>query len=226
MRWLPRSAFTRPPRDPSGQRPGETGDLQQGGGTGEGGQGSQAGAQLSTGGSTGQPGSGAGSSQEHGTRRPRSPGGEREFISYVAVRSEDDEAHDPDGLEPTDRLWLEGLAVDLIRSREPQLEAMPAGNVGFDLVEKDGSGAPKRWVEVKAMMGSLNDRPVGLSPAQFDFAKEHGQQYWLYVVEHANDPSHARIVKIQDPAGRGSTFTFDRGWVEIAEIDDLLDKAS
>jgi hypothetical protein len=46
------------------------------------------------------------------------------------------------------------------------------------------------------------------------------------VVEHVDDAQRSRIVKIQDPAGRAGTFTFDHGWVEIAEIDDLLEKAS
>ena len=27
-----------------------------------------------------------------------------------------------------------------------------------------------------------------------------------------------RIVRIQDPAGTARTFTFDRGWISIAEV--------
>jgi Domain of unknown function (DUF3883) len=62
---------------------------------------------------------------------------------------------------------------------------------------------------------------VGLSRVQFEFARQHGEQYWLYVVEHTNDSVRSRIVKIQDPAGRAGTFTFDHGWVGIAYIDEL-----
>jgi hypothetical protein len=34
------------------------------------------------------------------------------------------------------------------------------------------------------------------------------------------------FVKIQDPAGCAGTFIYGWGWVEIADIDDLLDKSS
>ena len=68
------------------------------------------------------------------------------------------------------------------------------------------------------MTGSLLDRPVGLSHTQFDHARKHGGAYWLYVVERVGEID-ARIVRIQDPAGKARTFTFDRGWLDIAEMD-------
>ncbi|MDE0566926.1 DUF3883 domain-containing protein, partial [Shewanella sp. K8] len=73
-----------------------------------------------------------------------------------------------------------------------------------------------RWVEVKAMTGTLEDRPVGLSHTQFNYAREKGEAYWLYVVERATDPMHARVLRIQNPAAKAQTFTFDHGWREIA----------
>lgn len=66
------------------------------------------------------------------------------------------------------------------------------------------------------MTGSLEDRPVGLSRAQFDYAREKGDGYWLYVVEYATDPKRTRLLKIQNPFGNARTFTFDRGWIGIA----------
>ena len=68
------------------------------------------------------------------------------------------------------------------------------------------------------MTGSLQDRPVGLSRTQFDCAREQGEAYWLYVVEHAGTTGD-RIVRIQDPAGKARTFTFDRGWLTVAQIE-------
>lgn len=68
------------------------------------------------------------------------------------------------------------------------------------------------------MTGGLLDRPVGLSYTQFECAREHGEAYWLYVVEHWGTDS-ARIVRIQDPAGKMRTFTFDHGWLNIADVD-------
>jgi hypothetical protein len=151
-------------------------------------------------------------------KRRQTDGDELRFVSYVATHPDDDEEAS-DGLSHTERLDLERKAINLIRSREPLLQAMPAGNKGFDLIEMDADGSPERWVEIKAMTGSLKDRPVGLSRVQFEFARQHGEQYWLYVVEHAGDLSRSRIIKIQDPAGKAGTFTFDHGWIEIADID-------
>jgi hypothetical protein len=111
---------------------------------------------------------------------------------------------------------LEASAISIIRECEPVLQIMPQGNEGFDLLEADMNGEPERWIEVKAMTGGLKDRPVGLSKVQFEFARRHGEQYWLYIVEHAGE-SRARFVKIQNPAGRTGTFTFDHGWIEVAD---------
>ena len=86
------------------------------------------------------------------------------------------------------------------------------------MTESGHDGQPLKWVEVKAMKATLNDRPVGLSSKQFECAQEHGEAYWLYVVELADSPEDARILRIKDPAGKTQTFTFDKGWVAVVEI--------
>ena len=78
-------------------------------------------------------------------------------------------------------------------------------------------------VKSRAMTGSLTDRPAGLSRTQLDCARAHGDAYWLYVVERAGMDS-ARIVRIQDRAGNARTFTFDHGWLNIAELDSEEDR--
>ena len=161
-------------------------------------------------------GGGSWSGTGGGKRTPDSPGG-RPFISYVATYP-DDEDPDPDGLDQAARLALEAKAIELIRSMESWWQSTPTHNRGFDLFEGGSDGAPIRWCEVKAMTGSLDDRPVGLSHAQFAWAQERGNAYWLYVVERAGT-DQARIVRIQDPAGKARTFTFDRGWLDVAELD-------
>lgn len=137
------------------------------------------------------------------------------FHSYVAVGPDDD-----DGVARLDReqrMALEEAAIELILSREPNWERTPPNNEGFDLVQV-ADGRECAWCEVKAMKGSLLDRPVGMSRAQFKYAQERGSAYWLYIVELAGGED-ARIVRIQSPAGRAKTFTFDRGWLDVAEID-------
>ncbi len=139
----------------------------------------------------------------------------RTFISYVGAHV-DDEEQDPDGLDQEQRMQLEADAIDLILAAEPALCRTPAGNPGFDLYEVDENGIQVRWVEVKSMTGTLMERPVGLSRTQFDFAREKGKSYWLYIVESARNASTVRILGIQDPAGNSKTFTFDHGWSHVA----------
>ena len=150
-----------------------------------------------------------GSSQTRGAGRP--------FISYVGTHP-DDEDSDPDDLDQAARMALEAKAIEFILSLETGWQRTPTHNPGFDLYETGPDELPARWCEVKAMTGSLTDRPVGLSRTQFDCARAHGDAYWLYVVERAGTDS-ARVVRIQDPAGNARTFTFDHGWLEIAELD-------
>lgn len=68
------------------------------------------------------------------------------------------------------------------------------------------------------MTGTLNDRPIGISRTQFEWAKKHRDRFWLYVVERART-SDARVVRIQDPVGKAKTFTFDHGWRAVASDD-------
>ena len=140
------------------------------------------------------------------------------FISYVATRPNEEEP-DPDGLQHQARMALEEKAIDLILQREPQLKRTPTNNPGYDLCEPDANDEPIRRVEVKAMTSDLQSRPVGLSRAQFECAREHRGRFWLYVVEHAADPKKSRIVRIQDPAGKARTFCFDHGCINVADID-------
>jgi hypothetical protein len=166
-------------------------------------------------------GSGAGSSSGSGSSgtksRSKASNSLSRFVSYVSVEP-DEQATDPDGLSSEQRLALEEKAIVLIIEREPLLERTPPGNKGFDLVENDSAGEPERWVEVKAMKATLHDRPIGMSSTQFEFARKAGEQYWLYVVEQAGT-DEARIVKIQNPARRAGYFTFDQGWLAVAELD-------
>jgi uncharacterized membrane protein YgcG len=194
-------------------------------GAGSGGQG-RTGTGTSRGGGQGN-GGGHGGSGGHGTagdkgggQGKRTPGhaGGRPFISYVGTHPNDD-GPDPDGLDQAARMQIEGRAIDLIIGLEPALRRTPEGTPGFDLFEADSGGRQIRWIEVKSMTGTLEDRPVGLSHTQFDCAREKGDAYWLYVVEHATDPAQARVLRIQNPFGHARTFTFDHGWSEIARTD-------
>ena len=135
------------------------------------------------------------------------------FISYVAVHAEQEE-DDPDNLTQKKRMALEDRAIELILKCEPGWQRTPSNNPGFDLFRTDERGQVV-FCEVKAMAGTLQDRPVGMSRTQFNHASDHGELFWLYVVERAEDVEEATIVRIQNPAGKARTFTFDRGWNDV-----------
>lgn len=158
-----------------------------------------------------------GDSSSTSLRRASGSAGGRPFISYVGAHRHDADS-DPDGLEYPIRLALEQRAIEFILSVEPGWLRTPTNNPGFDLYKIGPDERPSQWCEVKAMTGSLTDRPVGLSRIQLDCAREHGHAYWLYVVERANSDD-ARIVRIRSPYDNSRTFTFDRGWLDIAELD-------
>ena len=114
------------------------------------------------------------------------------------------------------RIALENIGIQRIIDEEPLLERTPKNNPGYDLVEKDAANHEQRWVEVKVISGAFNDSWVGLSRTQFEMAMDREEAYWLYVVEHAEDPENANIIRIQNPAGKSEKFIFDHGWKILA----------
>jgi hypothetical protein len=210
-------APTAPAPDPTAGDPVPEGVGRAGAGTRAG---TATGGEGQRGGGTGQAAHKGTGSQSTGTAADKPTSGDRStrsFISYVATHPGEEEP-DPDGLDHEHRLALEAKAIEFILSRERQWQRTPPNNPGFDLYQAGSDGQPVRWCEVKAMTGTLHDRPVGLSRMQFECAREHGEAYWLYVVECAGT-DEARLIRIQDPAGKARTFTFDHGWLDIAETD-------
>jgi len=115
-----------------------------------------------------------------------------------------------------EKMELEEHAIQFILEEEPDLQRTGVNNPGFDLVEKDANGRELRWVEVKAITGRFDKgKWVGLSSKQFETADYRGEDYWLYVVEHAETSERAKIIRIQDPAGQARTFVFDHGWRKL-----------
>lgn len=171
-------------------------------------------AAVSSGQSTGNGGGGErGYDSEAGNTNS---GGRREFISYLAV-SPDEPNQESDGLNHEERIKLEDKAIDLILAEEPILKRTPKNNPGFDLTELGLGGEIVRFVEVKAMSVTLEERSATLTKKQFEVAQQERTSYWLYIVESAGDPQMANIVKINDPAGWANTFTFDHGWKEVSQ---------
>ena len=143
---------------------------------------------------------------------------ERTFESYIAAHRSDSETDtDHDSLEHQTNMSLEAKAIKFILELEPEWKHTPTNNPGYDLYQVGNDDQPTAWCEVKAMSGTFNNRPATMTNRQFAEAQLRGKAYWLYVVENAAS-DNPTLVKIQDPAGHTSTFTFDKGWLQIAEI--------
>ena len=131
--------------------------------------------------------------------------------SEPPVRVELNDDDNPEALSHEQRLALEEAAIQKILELESTLERTSQNNAGYDLYNPEEDG---KVVEVKSMSGSLEDRPATMTRTQFHTALELSEKYWLYVVEYADDPTRSRIRKIQNPAQRVQTFTFNRSWFE------------
>ena len=151
------------------------------------------------------------------TRTPRGRG-RRPFYTYIGTHPGENEPSPEGSEEAARRMAFEENAIQFILACEPEWERTPTHNPGYDLEKIDHNGVIS-VCEVKAMTGAWGNGPVGLTHTQFKTAQEYGEAYWLYVVEHA-DTGSPNIVKIQDPAGKARTFTFDRGWREVADGGD------
>ena len=85
-----------------------------------------------------------------------------------------------------------------------------------------GSDEIDRYIEVKGTSGEWKTRGVSITRLQFSEAQNHGDKFWLYVVEHALDETNARIHPIQNPAMKVDSFMFDGEWRKVA-VDEEED---
>ena len=99
------------------------------------------------------------------------------------------------------------------RTAEPQ----PHNNKGFDVISYRPDGSDRRIIEVKATARDWPDRGVPVSDSQIDKNRELGDEFWLYVVEHPEDPEQARVTAIQNPIASADYFAFDPGWRALGE---------
>ena len=93
---------------------------------------------------------------------------------------------------------------------------MAQANAGYD-VESMRGRIIERYIEVKGINGEWGKNGVPVSAIQFEKGRELGDQFWLYVVEHALDPEQVFIHAIQNPLEKISQFRFDCGWSECGE---------
>lgn len=106
------------------------------------------------------------------------------------------------------------LSYEQSRGWEP--ERQPHFNPGFDIVSKSPSGG-RRLIEVKGLSNEWTERGVKLSHVQFSMAREHPDEFWIYIVEHARDLERQKVTAIGNPFSKVEEYWFDHNWREASE---------
>jgi hypothetical protein len=106
------------------------------------------------------------------------------------------------------------LSYEQGRGWEP--ERQPHFNPGFDIISKSPSGG-RRLIEVKGLDDEWTERGIKLSHVQFSMAREHPEEFWIYIVEHARDLERQRVTAIGNPFGKVEEYWFDHNWREASE---------
>lgn len=89
-------------------------------------------------------------------------------------------------------------------------------NPGFDIVSKSSHGE-RRLIEVKGLDDEWTERGVKLSHVQFAMAREHPDEFWIYIVEHARDLERQRVTAVGNPFGKVEEYWFDHNWREASD---------
>jgi hypothetical protein len=96
------------------------------------------------------------------------------------------------------------------------MNTLQSNHPGYDIKSIDAFGHV-RYIEVKALSGQWNGpNPARMTHTEFEHGIKHGEDYWLYIVEHVNTPRE-KLYMIQNPSKRVDFFLFDHGWMVVAE---------
>ena len=169
-----------------------------------------------------------GSRKKPGKRDASKKAWDRKLISYV--KQVDDVNKQDRGSSELDREYKLSIEVasraivcDYERMRGRNPEEMPQTHPGYDIISRRvGSDEIDRYIEVKGTSGEWKTRGVSITRLQFSEAQNHGDKFWLYVVEHALDETNARTYPIQSPAMKVDSFMFDGEWRKVA-VDEEED---
>ncbi|WP_323796857.1 protein NO VEIN domain-containing protein [Nisaea sp.] len=142
--------------------------------------------------------------------------------SYVVPQSDEtaDQSHGSRGQQERNMAIDEAAmntAIEYEVTRQCSVERMPHFNPGYDIISRSKTSGEKRLIEVKGLDGEWTERGVKLTRTQIMNAEEYGDEYWLYVVEHALDPKIRKIHAIQNPFFKAAEFWFDYVWRNVAD---------
>lgn len=152
----------------------------------------------------------------------RSGGGQRRthMASFVSFDDEDKD-HNESGDEAPEQSPVDSAGVRRVLEYERSCGRTPEeqahNNPGYDVLSKDADGAVLRRIEIKSIGGPWTGFGVWMSSTQLEENRNHPDDFWLYVVEHAEDDDAAVIHRIHDPVGHATKYGFDAGWKALRE---------
>jgi hypothetical protein len=164
---------------------------------------------------TGRDAQAASSSGDHGASSKTKSGRRGRLRSYVLPDSDVEES-EATGRSPVDDAGIRRVvALERSEGRLPTVQAH--NNPGFDVVSISPTGDLLRYIEVKSTDGPWDEMGVALSPRQLEFARQHPEKFWLYIIEYATDDTRAQVFGIPDVASKIEEYRFDNGWAAVAE---------
>lgn len=154
------------------------------------------------------------------SRQQSAPRKQSRLISYVATDAEGG-SNTPAESQQEQRDQTDDAAIKFVVEHEKAAGRIPKvmehSNPGFDIESADPQVNNPIFIEVKGITDEWAERGVTLSRTQFDYARIHKENAWLYVVEYALDSRRRRLWRIKDPATKCNKFGFDHGWRGICE---------
>jgi hypothetical protein len=145
------------------------------------------------------------------------------LYSYVRI-SDAHKGDSPSEKGSTDhRSEVEKKGIDYVLEYERRQGRMPtdmntiqSNHPGYDIKSIDAFG-DMRYIEVKTLSGEWNGpNPARMTHTEFEHGIKHGEDYWLYIIEHVGTPQE-RLYIIRNPSQRVDLFLFDHGWMTVAE---------
>lgn len=97
------------------------------------------------------------------------------------------------------------MEFELEQGRTPKdMETVQTHHPGYDIESRSKDGVI-RYIEVKALSGIWDSQnPAEMTRTEFETSKKKGEDYWLYIVEHA-ESEYFNILLIQNPANLSFT---------------------
>lgn len=122
---------------------------------------------------------------------------------------------DPEKRQAVEQAGIQAVMnYEIARGRRPRY--LGERHVGYDIesfaAHTRQGDPPDRRIEVKATEGEWQEWGVALTPRELRAAQNWPETYYLYVVEHALDPTQRRIHVFRDPVAKITEYRFSDNW--------------